>query len=206
MAHPLPVIANEYLVTQFIVPTSGRHNFANVFCIHDTTGAATVAAIAAKVAASYASAIMPLISPTLHMGQTAVIPLDGVSATQTFTTLSSGTAGGHVGSTDLPNALSFVCKWQTGFRGRSHRGRSFIPGVSLDQVASAESNPLTNAATVALSSAGTNFLSALTGGAAPSLTLHVLSRKLGTSLAAASASGDAVAHIQRRRYESVARH
>jgi hypothetical protein len=202
----LPVIAGSYLITQRLLEPNERHVFVNVMAVHDATGGSSASSIAEKFAVSYSNHILPFMSNSVTMGDTSVLPLDGSSSTQTFITTADGNIGGHNTGTSLPYAVAMVLAWQTGLRGRSKRGRSFIPGVTTDMMLATGANGLTATQLTAMATGGNAFIAALLGGAAPSLALGVLSRVHGTFTDVTNARADGGAGIQRRRFEVVARH
>jgi len=203
---PLPVIVNRYLVFQHWTKSHELHGMGNRFCIHDTTAVATTVQIATKVAAVYQATLLTVMDSDVTMGATDIIPLDGVSSTVTFNTASVGATGGHNTGNAMPNSLAQVVAWQTGVRGKSKRGRSFLCSPNDDMVTNVEVQALTGTAIANLQTQAAAFLSGLFGGAAPALTLEVLSRKLGSSTLVLNARADANVHTRRSRYERVPRH
>jgi hypothetical protein len=202
----LPVIPATYLVSQGLLDSLQRHEFFNVMAVHDNTGVATESAIATKFAAQYQAHLMPFMSSAVDLGDTSVLALDGTSSTQTFVTPSAGGTGGHGTGNALPYAVALVIAWQTGLRGRSKRGRSYFPGVQDDMMQHSTTNDLTATQITAMSVGGNAFIAGLQGGAAPALSLGILSRVHGTFVDVINARADASAGVQRRRYEKVARH
>jgi hypothetical protein len=200
----LPVIPDTYLITQHLSPTLSRHPFINRFCVTEATHLYN-AADAAAFALTYKTNILPLMSSDILLGNTDVLPLDGTSSTASYTTASAGSAGGNSAGTDMPEACALVIAWQTGHRGRSYRGRSYIPGVRTNYVTDPRTNNVTSAGITALTTAGNNFIAGLLA-LAVGQGLDVLSLKLGVKTTVANARGNATLGIQRRRYESVARH
>jgi hypothetical protein len=99
-----------------------------------------------------------------------------------------------------------VVAWQTGFRGKDKRGRSYFPGLTSTNVPDPGVNVLAPAMVSAMASGANAFLAGLTGGAAPSLELAIISRKHGIATNVGNARCDSAIGIQRRRYEKVARH
>jgi len=202
----LPVIAGDYLITQHSLEVNERHVFANVLAVHDTTGGSTLSAIATKFAAQWAAHLLPFMNNGLALGDTDVLPLDGSSSTQTFVTPSAGAFGGHGTGNALPYAVCMVVAWQTGLRGRQHRGRSYLPGATDDMTQHFGANDLTATQVTAISTGANAFIAGLAGGGAPSLALGVLSRVHGIFTDVVNARADQSLGIQRRRYEKVARH
>lgn len=202
----LPVIPATYLVTQHWHDTNQLHDMVNRFCVHDFPGTGSPLTIATRVAQRFASDLMPTAHTDIGQGVTDIIPLDGISPTETFATIYVGTAGGHAGGQAMPLALSCVAAWQTNTKGRSHRGRSFLFPPSDDEVVHFQTGNLTGAAITARQTAYDAFVADLKAAGPGQCELMVLSRKLGSTSAVSRTRADAVVHIQRRRYERVARH
>lgn len=203
---PLPVITNGYLVTQHYVAAGELHDYVNVVMVVNATTGATHAQIAGKVAQSIASTFMTVIPSFITLGVTDVLPLDGTSAKETFATPAFGTAGSVGVTTPFPISVGQLVTLQTGLRGRSHRGRMYLPGLSNDYVTADTQRQLTNAAHAALQTEGTAFLTILAGTPTPSLILGVLSRRLNAYTPVVVVRASSVACSQRRRYERVAHH
>jgi hypothetical protein len=199
----LPVIPNAFLIAQ---QTNGHpiedHPFINRFCVL-CTSSADRAAIADAFAAAFTASIMGMPSSDVTVGLTEVTPLDGTSTTLTRATPSFGTAGAGPLTIRLPWSLAFGITWQSAQRGRSHRGRSYIPGVDGSTVTDSSTRPLKPAFVAALQGAGDAFIAHLVA-AAPSMALQVLSRKLGVATPVISSRANIGVVEQRRRYERVA--
>lgn len=203
----LPIIPDTYIVSQ-LTTTPGEREPAlvNRFCVTlPVTGTPPLSEVAEQVAKSYHTAFGPLQSSPYNVGTTEVLPLDGVTPTNVFATSVIGAAGTG-GGNPLPVALAYGITWQTGIRGRSKRGRSFIPGVDNSRVLDFKFSGLSGAAITALGNAAATFLTglstAVSGGVA--LELMVLSRKLGTVTVVSSGRPNPNLTIQRRRFERVA--
>jgi hypothetical protein len=203
---PLPVIADAFLVTQHLSIAAGRHGFVNRICVHDTLSGQTPSAVAGAVASAYATAIMPLLSTSITEGVTDVLPLDGVSSTQTFVTDSAGTVGGYGGGTDVPATTCAVWSLQTGHRGRSKRGRMYLPGTRSTMPVAIEANAINPAFVTSWQIGANAFLGHLNGTAPAHLALMVLSRHLSSVQAVVNIRMDTNLGVQRRRFEAVARH
>jgi hypothetical protein len=200
----LPVIADTFIVTQHLSPTFSRAPQINRFCVTTSDGIFS-AGDAAAFSLIYKNRFLPIMSSDIVLGNTDVLPLDGVSSTASYTTASAGSAGGNSSGTDLPNAVAQVVAWQTGLRGRSKRGRTYLPGVRSNIVSDNRASALTSAAVTALATAGNNVINDLF--VLPhSVELRVLSLKEGSAAVVTHARGNAVTGLQRRRYNKVARH
>jgi hypothetical protein len=199
----LPVIPNGFLIAQQLIGSPfADHPFINRFCVV-CTGSSDRAAIAEQFADSYADTLLSVISAAIQMGATEVTPLDGTSTTLTVNTAQVGTNGGHTVNIRFPWALALGTTWQSAQRGRSHRGRTYLPGVDGDMLIDEGTKFLKTTVTAALQAAATGFISDLVGGT-PSLVLQVLSRHLGVATPVIGARANNAAVMQRRRYERVA--
>ncbi len=197
----LPVITDAFLITQHLNADT-VHPMINRFCVLNTAGV-MLSTDVANFALSYKNRFLPNMSSDQVMGNTDVLPLDGTSSTTSWTTASAGSAGGNASGTDLPEACAQVITWQTGVRGRSHRGRTYLPGVRSNIVVDVRTNQLTTGATTALSTAAAAFIADLHW-YTPTLNLQVLSIKLGVCTPVTHGRGNSYVGIQRRRYEKVA--
>ena len=205
MPTPLPTIPNTWQVAQHLTQPGALHQFVNVFTVSTTGTDHTIADVAEKVAGAYAAELLPIIGSSVALGDTYVTPLDGSSGAVIVSTTHKGATGGHIGGNDMPDALAYCISWRTLGRGRSHRGRTFLPGVRTDRVTSQADSPLTTAAITDLQTAGDGFLVALADVAtAPVLLLEVLSRKLGSTSTVVATKANPHACLQRRRYEKTA--
>lgn len=200
---PLPVIAGSSLVVQHLESADELHTMINRFCVHHNAGAPTPGQLADQVAQHYAATILSLMGDTISLGVTDVTPLDGTTPTETFATPSVGAVGSITTGVNLPLATSLVISWRTGTRGRSHRGRSYLPGVTSTHVVDARSRQLTPAIVASITLQARAFISALAADSF-SLELQVLSRKLGTATLITDGLGNPGVCLQRRRYEEVA--
>jgi hypothetical protein len=160
---------------------------------------------AAAFALAYKNRLLLLMSSDILLGNTDVLPLDGTSSTVSYTTASAGSAGGNASGSDMPEAIAQIIKWQTGTRGRSHRGRSYLPGVRSNLLNDPRTNALTPTAVANLATYGLDFLNDLAALGHPQ-SMAILSIKLGIATQVHYAVGNPNAGIQRRRYEAVARH
>jgi hypothetical protein len=202
MAHPLPVIPNGFLVTQRITSVPELHDMDNVFCVL-CSASTSGPDIADAFADAYAATFDAVRSSAMVLGTTSVLPLDGITPTGTFVTDKTGDTGGHNTGTPMPNACAFGITWQTAHRGKSYRGRSYIPGVSTDQVVDTKTRTLTAGAQTVLQTAAAAFTGSLAA-QTPALTLVVLSRKLGLATTVTTGRSNPGVVEQRRRYERVA--
>jgi hypothetical protein len=202
---PLPVIANNYQVAQQWTTSPELHDMYNVICV-EASGSPSVFEVAEQVGHAFASAIAPVVRHAILTGQVSVTPLDGVSARTSWVTPDFGTAGGVTAGNGLPLELAKVLTLRSGLRGRSKRGRLYIPGASDSEVTNEFTRDLTSGAKSALNTAATNFETAMTDGTYCNLALMVLSRTLGLSTLVTQVVANLGLCNQRRRYEMVAHH
>src|SRR5579872_2766125 len=202
---PFPVIPNSYLVTQHWDKVGHeRHTFASVFCVFRPSGTATNSQIATSFAAAFASTLWQEVSAGATLGATDILPLDGVTPTQSYVTASAGTAGGHTTGNSVPNVMQAVVTWQTAHRGKSYRGRTYLAPLTSDQVVDIATNQLTSGTVASLQSLANGFLTDLLASSPSPLNLMVLSRKLGVASGVLTARANTYVGVQRRRYERVA--
>jgi hypothetical protein len=156
----LPVITGAMRVTLNWTDDLGG-TAANV--IHVDDGGHNTTTVFNSLAAHVVQDLWSYTSNHLRVTSVAITPLDGHSATNTFGT---GSVTGWTGSTTgdpIPQMASIV-SIRTALRGRSHRGRIFLPGVSEAQ----QSNGTLNSSGIASwQAAWTTFLAALTSDGNP---------------------------------------
>jgi hypothetical protein len=199
----LPVIPNAFLIFQQLVGTNARAQMGTRHCVIAPSSTAP-ATVAGTFAAAYSAHLLYNLCSSISMGDTEVTPLDGVSPVQSFATSSFGHTGGDSG-VPLPYNNNITITWRTGTRGRSHRGRTFLPGINPANLSAADGHLLSSSAQGVFAGDAAAFLSTLATGA-PALTLEVLSLKLGATTTVVSASCNPSLTVQRRRLEKVARH
>lgn len=124
---PLPTITNVVRVT--LNWTSGGAPLAhNVLHFHDEAGERQAGDVYNEINDNVTQAMWDWAFTGIHVASVDVIFLDGSDATDTFTTGNPAKwTGGGTGN-GIPQVAGIV-KFKTGHRGRSHRGRIFIPYV-----------------------------------------------------------------------------
>jgi len=200
---PLPVITNGWQVAQQWTSTDELHDMYNVIAVlsGDT---ATASQVAEQVAHAFATAILPVVRHGLAMGITRVTKLDGTSLIEDFTTAHTGDLGGVTTGNGLPLELAKLITLRSNTRGRSHRGRIYIPGASDAELVNEFTRALTSTALTALTTAASDFPAAILDNAIIPLALQVLSRKLGSMIQVQEATPNTGMVNQRRRFEKVA--
>lgn len=132
------------------------------------------------------------VAATCSVVDIAITPLDGLSPTEHFTPPTPANwIGGGLGEA-LPSTAGLI-KLVTGTRGRSHRGRVFIPFVGEGEVST---GLMTDVA--AVQAAWVAFSAALASDT-PAIILGVASYKLATFSAITSLVAEGEAATQRRR-------
>jgi hypothetical protein len=131
---PLPVIANVARVS-IEGKTPNGTSWVNVLHFHFVGGGGPLptdeSALITKLVHLYSGAayvgganLMSFCSNSLTLTEMTILELDGVSASRSFPQSIVGSGG----ATDqLPAQTSAVVKFKTGFRGRSNRGRVYLP-------------------------------------------------------------------------------
>lgn len=134
----LPVIANVIRCAVQGTLANGRE-WVNTYHFLKPSGTSNAAAISAidtlltnlynVNAGGAAAAILSQVSNTARITGIAYLPLDGTSATVVISHSLPGLASGD----PLPAHVALVVTSQTGLRGRSHRGRVFLPPMAEGQ-------------------------------------------------------------------------
>lgn len=191
---PLPIIANTFRVS--LDWTNGAGQIAeNVIHIRTHAAGPDASAIFELLQDTVTSNMWASVGSGGAIQQVDIIPLDGVTATESFATGGAGIwAGGGVGEV-LP-AVAAMVKLGTGLRGRSHRGRVFVPFTSEAGVTAG----ILNAGTAALMQTDwTAFLLALSADATTPSDLVVASYKLSSAAAVTGLLVESALGTQRRR-------
>jgi hypothetical protein len=138
------------------------------------------------------SALWNTVSSNAHVDHVSITPLDGTSATASFTpVVPAAWVGGRAGDT-IPNMATIV-KLTTGLRGRDRRGRMYLPFLPEGSQAD---GTITDVNLAAMQTAWTALLGTLT---ADNWALVVASYKLSHDAPVLSVLCESVAGTQRRR-------
>jgi hypothetical protein len=176
---PLPIIAGIYRVA--INQTIGDQPIANVLHVR-AGGSPTAAQVGAAVALAWGKtgAFSAIQSTQLLYNTWHCTPLDGssVGADGNFS-LANKQAGANV-SAPVPVNSCLVLTLETGFRGRSYRGRMYLAGVASSQVDSPAAHWAPGTLTAAVTEYG--VFSAQLAAGSPSLTQVVASYMHATAL------------------------
>ena len=125
----LPVIPDVYRVAMNWTGPGGQ-NAVNV--IHVAKVASTPAAVAAAVDAAAVATMWSAQSSGATVTSLNVTPLDGSSASFILATTGAKWTGSNVG--DFSPATANIVSLRTALRGRSHRGRVYLPFCTEGQI------------------------------------------------------------------------
>lgn len=118
---PLPIIAG--VMRCALNWTAGAQSAENVIHLRGSTGDPSDAFAALEAAVS--TNLWGAASTSASISSVSITPLDGVTPTQEFATSGPGWVGGTSG--DWAPATAVVVSFTTSTRGRSHRGRVYLP-------------------------------------------------------------------------------
>jgi hypothetical protein len=125
---PLPVITDIARVTLNWRVAGGPRTAHNV--MHFLDSASDPAALFADINSSVTAGMWDPVIQSAVVESVTIIPLDGSSAGQTFpVTPAAKWTGAGLGTDFVPQACGVV-SFKTALRGRSHRGRVFLPFVA----------------------------------------------------------------------------
>jgi hypothetical protein len=120
---PLPVIADVFRVS-FEWFNAGQNGAANV--MHFSAPGKTPDDIDTLLNSTVAPNMWAAVSADARVSQVRITPLDGTSPTRTYITPVSTEWEGHATGAIIP-AVAGIVKLTTDLRGRSFRGRLFLP-------------------------------------------------------------------------------
>jgi hypothetical protein len=189
----LPIIAQVYRVALewFCVGQSA------VNVIHVATDAAgkTPLQVFTCLDAHVSTLMFDSVTADAAVATVNITPLDGVTPTGIFPTGSVAKWGGN-GSTDFIPAAATIIKLATATRGRSFRGRIFLPFLAEDANSRGQIDGPT---ATAMSTAWTTFAAAIDADATTPMNLVVASYKLATAAAVTELHAETTAATQERR-------
>lgn len=188
----LPIILNTFRVA--INWQNGGQNAVNVMHIHVPGGATPVDVLGAMD--RHASVSMwntTILAATVTSID--ITPLDGTTATQSFVPLTPGRWQGGGGGTEWVPAAAPVVKLTTALRGRSFRGRVFLPFTAENEMVNGSVRSLI---LPGMQGAWNTFISGLAGDALP-CNLAVASYKLAVATNVLIALVEPTLGTQRRR-------
>jgi hypothetical protein len=190
----LPVIADTFRIAMHWTDGAGQ-NAVNV--IHTKSAASAVASdVMELLDDTVTSNMWPSVATGCHVDDVAITPLDGTSATAHFSPGTPGNWTGGAGSAEYEPQISVIVKLTTLHRGRSFRGRVYLPFTAESVVSKGAVDP-----TIAgdITTAWQTFVGALESDPTTSSSLVVASYKLAVATDVISVLGEAEAATQRRR-------
>jgi hypothetical protein len=189
---PLPVINDVFLVRWVWNSTFGQRSAINDTYWHDDAGGQTGTDLYNDMNAQILRNMWSMVHDSAGVDTVLTTKLDGSAATIPHAT---GTPAKWVGLTTGPAILqgANVVTIRSGFRGRSKRGRIYLPFVAEG---AQDNGTLTPALVTQAQTAWGTFL---TGMLAAGWSLHVVSQKLGSSVASVSVTVQPYLKTQRRR-------
>lgn len=195
MPHPLPVIANTFRCALNWTMSDFGGSAENVMHINTSVGGKTAADVfeaitdalqADMFAAQYSNAFVKSVSIT---------PLDGTSATVEFITPGTGAWVGGSSGQPIPQQANII-KLSTGLRGRSFRGRLFLPWVAENATVNGS---IGSTLATTITTAWTAFQAALAADADGPWVQVVASYKLAVATAVTAYGAEPETGTQRRR-------
>jgi hypothetical protein len=187
---PLPIIADVYRIALLWTDTPTSSHAVNV--IHVRQAGTTAAAIAATMDANVTANMWGVETVNTKVTTVTVTKLDGSSASSSLAVTGAKWAGTAAAGDMIP-AMAAVVKMQSLFRGRSQRGRVFLPFVAESQ---STNGVLGAGAVAAMQTAWTNWVAAMVAaGAQPVIASYLHASQVDV----ASVTVEATAATQRRR-------
>jgi hypothetical protein len=195
MPHPLPVINDTFRCALNWTMSDFAGSAENVMHVR--------AGVAGKTAADIFEAIDDALQPSMFAAQysnafvqsVSITPLDGVSATVEFLTPGTGDWVGGSSGQPIPQQANLI-KLSTGLRGRSFRGRLFLPWVAENATSNGS---IGSSLATTITTAWTAFQTALQADADGPYELVVASYKLASAHTVTAVGAEPETGTQRRR-------
>ena len=191
---PLPIIANVHRVA-FNWSIGVSEHAVNV--MHFEAPAMSAASLAAALEANVTANMWAWVSSSAFISSLSILELDGASGTVEIAT-SAGAKWAGTSAADHVPAVAQIVKLSTGFRGRSRRGRLYLPAIAENAMA----DGVINGSLVAQQTAWNNFLAAMDAAGAA---LQVASYTQTDSRDVTAVVCEAVLATQRRRQSRLRR-
>jgi hypothetical protein len=189
---PLPVVANLYLCKLHWTVTSAPRPMINDLFIHDDAGGHTGTDVYNALNTNWTRGMITSVNSAAVVDKVITTKLDGTAASIDHSTGSPVKWTGN-GGTDYILQGAQVVTLRTGFRGRSRRGRIYLPAI-------AEDNQLDGVILAAnVTTAQTAWDTFLTAMKAAGYPLHVCSRLHSDSIEVVSVTVRGYLNTQRRR-------
>lgn len=192
----LPVIPNTYrCALHWINQSTGAGTAANIFHVTNATGFPNSPAVFTTLDAHAAIGMWGCVSNIYRVDKITITPLDGVTASDEVTVPAVAKWTGNNGGDPIPNMANLI-KLRTAKRGRSFRGRLYLPAVSETvQV----NGVLSAGAVTSVDTAWNTFITAIGTDATFPLVMGVASYKLASIQPVLGALCEGVGATQRRR-------
>ena len=129
---PLPVITNVYRCALNWTNSTNAMVATNV--IHVQKAAVTASDVATELDTDATNTMWELQTTDQQVTQIVVTKLDGSSASFPYTPATPANWTGHGGAGDFVPQVAAIVKCITGKRGRSYRGRIFLPWIAEAQM------------------------------------------------------------------------
>lgn len=189
---PLPIVNNSYLVRFVWNSTQAPRAATNDMCFHDDAGTHTGTDLYNAINTNVVQAMWSGVNVNAAIYTVITTKLDGSAASLPHATGAPTKWQGTTGGDMIPQGCGVVT-FRTGFRGRSYRGRIYLPWLAeSDQT----DGTLLSANVVAAQSAWSTFMSNMKTAGFP---IHVLSRLHSTSTEIVSVQVQPFLKSQRRR-------
>lgn len=196
----LPVIPKTFRVAfDWIESGTGQHAVNVTHWYATASGGATPAQVYNCLNAHVADTMFNSVTDTAGVSTVAVTELDGVSATQEFVTGLPSKWKGLTPGSFVPSSAT-VMKIATGTRGRSYRGRVFLPFLPEGSMANGQ---LTGTTASDMTTAWNTFVAACAADATTPLELGVASYKLAVFTGGETFTVEQFIATQRRRQSRI---
>jgi hypothetical protein len=189
---PLPIVANSYLTRLVWSSSQAPRPAVNDLCFHDDAGGHTGTDVYNAINAAVSQQMWAGVVGTASVIDVLTTKLDGSAATVHHATGSPTKWSGTTGGGAILQGAGVVTL-RTGFRGRSYRGRIYLPWIAEDD----QTDGILLAGNVtAAQTAWSTFMAAVKAAGYP---IHVLSRLHSTSTEIVSVTVEPYLKTQRRR-------
>lgn len=155
---PLPIIADTYRVA--LTWSDARFPTAAINVLHFRKGGSSAAALYTSLDANVTAAMWGFQSSDSKVNRVDITPLDGTSLTVQNSTGTPAKWSGNGGVKDATPQAAAILKLTTALRGRTNRGRIYLPWVREDAVTAAVLDSTLLAST---QTAWATFITALSG-------------------------------------------
>lgn len=189
---PLPIVADSYLVRLVWASSIFSRPAANDMCFHDDAGGHTGTDVYNAINAHVTANMWQNVAANGNVAKVVTTKLDGTAASVDHLTGAPAKWTGQGGTQPIPQGC-VVVTLRTGFRGRSYRGRIYLPWIADINAVDGVINPTDLALQ---QTAWTTFMTDMKTAGFP---IHVLSKKHSTSTEIASVTLQGFLRTQRRR-------